>query len=129
MGDAVVVDAVVRVSADRAAMIERELGSEHVLRRHADGAVDVVVPCANVGAFRSWVLGLLDHAEVLGPPEVRAAVVGWLTALADGPDVSAGEPGAARTAEERLQPAAGDAAVADGARRGAARRGRPPRSA
>ena len=68
---AVVVDAVVRVGAERAAMIEREVGSEHVLRRHADGAVDVVVPCANVGAFRSWVLGLIDHAEVLGPPEVR----------------------------------------------------------
>jgi hypothetical protein len=41
-------------------------------RRHADGAVDVEVPCANVPAFRSWVLGLLDHAEVLSPPDVRA---------------------------------------------------------
>ena len=85
VGDAVVVDAVVRVSAARAAMIEREVGSEHVLRRHADGAVDVVVPCANVGAFETWVLGLTDHAEVLGPPEVRAALIGRLTALADGP--------------------------------------------
>ena len=85
VGDAVVVDAVVRVSAARAAMIEREVGSEHVLRRHADGAVDVVVPCANVGAFGTWVLGLTDHAEVLGPPEVRAAVIGRLMALADRP--------------------------------------------
>jgi hypothetical protein len=27
------------------------------------------------------VLGLGTHAEVLGPPEVRADVVGWLTAI------------------------------------------------
>jgi hypothetical protein len=27
-----------------------------------------------------WVLDLLDHAEVLGPPEVRAAVVQRLQA-------------------------------------------------
>ena len=74
-------DAVVRVSADRAAMIEREVGSEHVLHRHTDGAVDVVVPCANVGAFGTWVLGLTDHAEVLGPPEVRADLVAWLQAV------------------------------------------------
>ena len=33
----------------------------------ADGAIDVEVPCANLPAFRSWVLGLLEHAEVLGP--------------------------------------------------------------
>ena len=54
------------VDAARAGGVVRELGSERVVRRHADGAVDVEVPCANVAAFRSWVLGLLDHAEVLG---------------------------------------------------------------
>ena len=39
-------------------------------------------PCTNLDAFRSWVLGLGAHAEVLGPPAVRAAVVDWLRALA-----------------------------------------------
>jgi proteasome accessory factor B len=76
--------AVVRVGARRAAGVERELGAARVLRRHADGAIDVEVPCANVPAFRSWVLGLLDHAEVLEPPDVRAAVVSWLTAMVGG---------------------------------------------
>ena len=49
-------------------------------------------------AFRSWVLGLLDHAEVVGPPDVRAAVVAWLRRWWH--DVTR-RPGR-RTAEERL---------------------------
>jgi predicted DNA-binding transcriptional regulator YafY len=73
--------AVVRVDALRAAGVERELGPHRVVARADDGSIDVEVPCANVPAFRSWVLGLLDHAEVLGPPEVRAAVVAWLTSM------------------------------------------------
>jgi predicted DNA-binding transcriptional regulator YafY len=73
--------AVVRVDADRASGVVRELGAERVIARHPGGAVDVEVPCANVAAFRSWVLGLLDRAEVLGPAGVRAAVVEWLTAM------------------------------------------------
>ena len=40
--------------------------------------VDVDVPCANLPAFRSWVLGLMEHAEVLSPPDVRADFVEWL---------------------------------------------------
>lgn len=73
--------ALVRVDAARAAGVERELGAERVVARADDGSIDVEVPCANVPAFRSWVLGLLDHAEVLGPPEVRQAVVSWLQAM------------------------------------------------
>ena len=73
--------ALVRVDRSRASGVERELGSERVVARSADGSIDVEVPCANVPAFRSWVLGLLDRAEVLGPPDVRAAVVSWLQAM------------------------------------------------
>jgi proteasome accessory factor B len=73
--------ALVRVAAPRAAGVERELGAERVVRRDPHGSIDVEVPCANVPAFRSWVLGLLDQAEVLGPPDVRAAVVDWLEAI------------------------------------------------
>jgi proteasome accessory factor B len=71
----------VRVDAGRAVAVERELGAERVVARRRGGAIEVEVPCANVAAFRSWVLGLLDHAEVLGPPEVRAHVVDWLTGM------------------------------------------------
>jgi hypothetical protein len=36
----------------------------------------------NREAFRTWVLDLLEHAEVLAPPELRDDIVGWLRALA-----------------------------------------------
>lgn len=72
----------VLVDAPRAARVERELGSARVLVRRADGAVEVEVPCANGLAFRSWVLGLAEHAEVLDPPERRADVVAWLRSMA-----------------------------------------------
>jgi hypothetical protein len=42
----------------------------------------VRVPCSNLPAFRSWLLGLLDDAVVEAPPEVRAEVVQWLGAMA-----------------------------------------------
>ena len=78
-GDAV--DAVVRVDAVRAAAVVREVGEERVVARHPDGAVDVLVPAGNIDAFRSWVLGLLEHAEVLEPESVRAEIVAWLSAV------------------------------------------------
>lgn len=77
-------DAVARVLVDaaRAGHVERELGADRVVARRADGAIEVEVPSANHAAFRSWVLGLLEHAEVLSPPERRAEVIGWLRVLA-----------------------------------------------
>jgi proteasome accessory factor B len=78
------VEATVLIDAVRAEAVERELGSGRVRVRRPDGSIEVLVPAGNVGAFRSWILGLLEHAVVLGPPDARAAVVGWLTAVADG---------------------------------------------
>jgi len=71
----------VRVDAARAAAVERELGSARVASRHDDGSVEVDVPCANRPAFRSWVLGLLEHAEVMAPPDVRGEIVDWLAGM------------------------------------------------
>ncbi|MEJ7560977.1 MAG: WYL domain-containing protein [Ilumatobacteraceae bacterium] len=56
-----------------------ELGDDRVLTRRDDGWVEVSVPCANVGAFGSWVLGLMDAAVVLAPAAVRAHVLQRLT--------------------------------------------------
>ncbi len=75
------VEAMVRIDVTRAAAIERELGADRVLARHPDGSVDVTVPATNLAAFRSWVLGLLDHAVVLGPDDVRDGIVSWLREL------------------------------------------------
>ena len=83
-GDDQPVDARVLVDATRAALVVGELGDDAVVDRHDDGAVEVVLPVVNREAFRSWVLDLLDHAEVLGPPELRDDVVAWLRAIASG---------------------------------------------
>ena len=51
-------------------------------RRATDGTVVVELTVMNRAAFRSFVLGFLDHAEVLAPPELRADIVAWLEQLA-----------------------------------------------
>ncbi len=78
--DATVPDALVHIDAARAAAVARDLGDERVRRRLDDGAIEVAVPCANVPAFRSWLLGHLEHAEVLEPVSVRDDVVAFLEA-------------------------------------------------
>jgi len=70
------------ISPRRAAAVEREVGADRVATRSDDGSIVVEVPCANLPAFRSWVLGFLADAEVLGPPEVRADLIGWLEGVA-----------------------------------------------
>ncbi|MFV0308032.1 MAG: helix-turn-helix transcriptional regulator [Desertimonas sp.] len=76
--------ALVLVDGPRAAQVERELGVSRVVARHDGGAIEVEVPCANHDAFRSWVLGLHEHAEVLAPPDRRADIIEWLRVLAGG---------------------------------------------
>ena len=58
-----------------------QVGPDAVEDRRADGSVILAVHVTNRSAFRSFVLGFLDHAEVLDPPEVRADLVQWLEAM------------------------------------------------
>jgi proteasome accessory factor B len=70
------------VDRGRAEWARRQLGAEVPVRPGTDGSVVFEVPVLNHEAFRSFVLDLLEHAEVLGPPSLRADVVSWLEALA-----------------------------------------------
>lgn len=83
-GDAQPVDALVLVDAARAAWVVEELGEAAVVERRPDGSVVVSLAVVNRDAFRTWVLDLLEHAEVLAPPGFRSDMVEWLRALADG---------------------------------------------
>jgi predicted DNA-binding transcriptional regulator YafY len=78
--DAAAPDALVRIDASRAVAVVRDLGPDRVRKRLDGGAVEVAVPCANVPAFRSWLLGHLEHAEVLEPQTLRDDVVAFLRA-------------------------------------------------
>jgi predicted DNA-binding transcriptional regulator YafY len=80
------------VDADQARWALGALGEGCVRTRRPDGSIIFEVGVTNTAAFRSFVLGFLDHAEILGPPELRDAMIDWLEALAG--------PGDARSDDE-----------------------------
>ena len=73
--------ALVRVDADQAPFACDSVGREHVATMHDDGSVDILLTVSNRDAFRSFVLGFLDHAEVLSPPELRNDMIQWLQGM------------------------------------------------
>ncbi len=79
-GDEVEVD--VLVDGAEAGRVIAELGTDAVREHRERGAVVVRLAVTDTEALVTWVLDLLDHAEVLRPDSVRAAVVGRLEALA-----------------------------------------------
>ena len=74
-------EAVVEVDAVLAAKAIADVGSRGVVERRDDGSVVITMPVTNREAFRTWVLGMLEHAVVIGSPALRADVVSWLQAL------------------------------------------------
>lgn len=81
-GDGEETEAEVLVDAALANQVEAELGETAVRERRADGSIVVVVPCANRDAFRTWLLAMVEKAEVLGPPAIREHVIDWLRGIA-----------------------------------------------
>ncbi len=79
-GDGEEIEVEIRVDAAEAGRVVAELGAESVVDRTAEGAVVVRLSVTDVGALVLWVLDLLDHAEVVGPDRVRAAVIERLQA-------------------------------------------------
>jgi proteasome accessory factor BC len=61
-----------------------ELGPANLVHRAPDGSARLRLSVTNRVALRSFVLGLLDHVEVLGPPAVRAEIVDWLRSIVAG---------------------------------------------
>ena len=83
LGDDVpAVEAELLVDAEQAPWAEAEAAPFGRVERRGDGSVVLRFPVTNPAGFRSFVLGFLDHAEVLGPAELRRDVVGWLEGLA-----------------------------------------------
>lgn len=82
MGEGRELTAEVRIDPLHARMAEAEVGSSAVTERGADGSIVVRLPVVNRDAFRSWVLEMLEHAEVIGPEELRRDIVEWVGPLA-----------------------------------------------
>lgn len=79
-GESLIAD--VAVDSLLAAQVEAELGEDAVVGRDERGGVTVRLEVTNTEAFRSWLVGLLDHAEVLAPPVLREDLMRWLSELA-----------------------------------------------
>lgn len=72
----------VLIDATHAAFVIQQLGEEAVVRRESDGSAVVALQVSSPSAFRNFVLGLLDHGEVLSPPQLRSDIKGWLESMA-----------------------------------------------
>ena len=77
------------VDRSRVETASRQLGSAVAGEVQPDGSMIYTVPVVKYDAFRSFVLGFLEHAELLEPPEWRADIVSWLSALSEA-EVKAG---------------------------------------
>jgi len=92
LGDDEEVTATLLVDAAQATWATAAAGAASVLERLPDGSVVLAIAVTNRTAFRAFVLGLLDHAQLLGPPSLVDDLVEWLEVLAAAP---AGESGPA----------------------------------
>lgn len=72
-----------RVDAAHLPWVTALAGEPALVRNAPDGSGCLRLPVTNREAFRGFVLGLLDHAEVIGPPEVRDEIIAWLVQLSD----------------------------------------------
>ena len=70
------------IDPDQATWALAHLGEAAVEQRHSDGSMTFRFEVRNEDAFRSFVLGFLDRAEVLGPVESRESMISWLRNLA-----------------------------------------------
>jgi predicted DNA-binding transcriptional regulator YafY len=59
------------------------VGREKIVEEREDGSVVLELAVTNLDGFRTFVLGFLEHAEVLGPNAVRADIVRWLEFVAE----------------------------------------------
>ena len=73
----------IRVDAMEGPRVVEEVGRERVESQDEDGSVVLRLSVVGFSAIRAWVLGLLDHAEILEPAEFRSELRAWLGAMVD----------------------------------------------
>lgn len=74
----------IRIDAGHDAELAAQLGPDVPMERERGGSVVIELAVVSYDGLRSFVLGYLDHAEVLSPAEARAAITDWLQAIVDG---------------------------------------------
>jgi predicted DNA-binding transcriptional regulator YafY len=84
LSDAPAVNVRLAVDPDHLDGVVAELGADARVEEAVEGKTFVDVAVSNQAAFRSFVLGFLEHAEIVDPPDVRAAMIEWLETVAAG---------------------------------------------
>lgn len=84
LGDDEAVEATVWVDSHQAELAARVAGPSAQVSPRSDGGVVLTLKVRNAAGLRNFVLGFLDHAVVLSPPDLRQDVESWLSALAGG---------------------------------------------
>ncbi len=82
LGDDEEVTATLQVDPGQASWATTAAGPATVVERRPDGGVVLAMTVTNRDAFRNFVLGLLDHAQLLGPPSLVDDLVDWLEQVA-----------------------------------------------
>ena len=72
-----------RVDRKQAGRAARLVGDDVVREWQDDGGVLLHLPVRRIDGLRSFVLGFLDDAEVLGPRGLRDDMEAWLASIAD----------------------------------------------
>jgi proteasome accessory factor B len=81
LGDEPAVEARLLVDRTHAAWAAQHLGEAVPREERDDGSLVFTLRVTNRAAFRGFVLGFLEHAEILDPPELRTDIVAWLEAV------------------------------------------------
>jgi proteasome accessory factor B len=82
MGDEPPVTARVLIDATQADLATQQAGKETIVETRDDGSVVLELTVTNNEGLRSFVLGFLDHAELIEPEQMRAEFVTYLKRLA-----------------------------------------------
>jgi proteasome accessory factor B len=82
LGEQAPVVARVLVDADQAAMARMMAGPGVEAEERPDGSMVLSLAVTSPDGFRSFVLGFLDHAEVLEPEALRREMIEWLESIA-----------------------------------------------
>jgi len=69
------VDVAVRLDAGHEAVFLHAAGDDAHAEPQPDGSTIVTIPAIEIRAVVNFVLGYLEHAEILGPPEARALII------------------------------------------------------
>ena len=81
LGDESPRQARVLIDSEMASWAMSQLRSDDIIEHRDDGSIVVTLDVRNTEMFRDWVLGFLDDALVLGPPELVDEIVTWLEAI------------------------------------------------